>query len=73
MVILIFKNGFLDLDFVKYFILLCLFILMQNRRWTVHLHIFMQCQLPAITEPGTGGWGAKTAATLNICPTQNNS
>ena len=35
--------------------------------------IFMQCQLPAITEPGAGGWGPKTAATLDICPTQNNS
>ena len=72
MVIFILKNGFLDLDFVKYFILLCLFYFNAESPVDSAL-IFMQCQLPAITEPGTGGWGAKTAATLDICPTQNNS
>ena len=55
MVIFILKNGFLDLDFVKYFILLCLFYFNAESPVDSAL-IFMQCQLPAITERA-GGWG----------------
>ena len=48
MVILIFKNGFLDLDFVKYFILLGFFISMQCT------YIYA---VPIARHNRAGGWG----------------